>query len=459
MKQILIVDDNPSNLTVVKDILKPSYKVASAASGKMALQFLEKNVPDLVLLDVLMPEMDGFEVLNRIKEMDRVKDIPVIFMTADNSPDMEARCLEAGAVDYIAKPFATRVILSRIERTLEMEELRKNLSERLDQKDKEISEIRYQSQRDALTGVWNRIHAQNHIESRLRETGVGTVFMMDLDNFKAINDNYGHKAGDETLQLFAETVTDLVNKDDLVCRLGGDEFLVFLDGNNDKVEVASLAAGMIESICNAFEESKFETNASVSIGIAQAPIDGDDFDSLYKAADKALYYVKQNGKNDFHFFSDKNELEHRRSGSQIDLDYLREALTRIDGGKGTYLVDYDKFYLIYNFVRRIVERDRQEVQTVLFTLQIDDDNSVNEKAMEEAIDQLESAVYNSLRRVDVSTRYSTRQLIVILMDANTENGRKIADRILENYYKMQENSIRVEYDILEMKGKFVNNRA
>ncbi len=452
MKHILIVDDNKTNLVSAKNALAEMYKVTAVISGEQALKFLERNVPDLILLDINMPEMDGFEVMEQIKRNDNCNQVPIIFLTADNDSATESKCLESGALDFIAKPFVPAVMRSRISRILELEDLRKSLANRLDEKIKEVSDIKSKSLQDALTGLWNRAYTEEAVGVMLKNGVKGSLFMMDMDNFKAINDNYGHIAGDHTLKAFAETLQKYASEGDVVCRIGGDEFMTFVVGEKSKEELSRHAGNIIADMAEFLENCKFETNSSVSVGIAQFPEDGSDFASLYNAADKALYYVKQNGKNSFHFFSDQHATENERACKTMDLNYLREIMHRSDSGRGSYIMDFDSFHHVYNFIRRVVERSNREVQTILFTLSTEtlrEDPNEIEKAME----LLESAVFASLRRVDVSTRYSSRQMIVILLDATEENGSIVANRIMDYFNRLYTGELAFDYDIVKMEGK------
>ena len=452
MKHILIVDDNKTNLTSAKLVLNDIYKVTPVISGAQALKFLENNTTDLILLDINMPEMDGFEVMTKIRATEKSSHIPIIFLTADNDAETESRCLEAGALDFIAKPFVPGVMRSRIGRILELEELRKSLANKLEEKIQEVTDMKSKSQRDPLTGLFNRSYTEELVNKRISEGEHGALFMIDMDNFKAINDNYGHIAGDHTLKMFAETMTKFSSENDILCRIGGDEFVMFVSGETSKSVIGNKASDIISDLCYKLEECKFETNSSVSIGIAQTPDDGSDFNTIYNAADKALYYVKQNGKNSYHFYSDKNAEENRRLSQSVDLQYLRECMKRIDPGRGAYLMDYESFHHVYNFIRRTVERSKREVQTVLFTINSSNPNGRIETAETEvAVELLEQAIFTSLRRVDVSTRYSSRQVIVILLDSNSENGDMVAERVVNCFYKLYTgNNITIEYDIVEM---------
>ena len=451
MKKILIVYDNKLNLTVDKNVLRSIYEVTAVISGAQAIEAVDRQTYDLILLDINMPEMNGFEVLEKFKSNPCSKDIPVIFLTADSDADTETKCFESGALDFIAKPFVPEVMRSRISRILELEDLRKSLAEKLMLKTQEVEDIQSKSQKDALTGLWNRNYTEKLADELLKNGESGSLMMIDMDNFKAINDNYGHIAGDRTLKMFAETLESYCGKDDILCRIGGDEFVVFVRSVHSKNELSNLAGDILADLCRKLDECKFDTNSSVSIGIAQAPDDGTEFKDLYNAADKALYYVKQNGKNSFHFYSDKKEAESNRASNAVDLDYLREIMDRTDAGHGAYLMDYDNFHHVYNFIRRFVERNKDDVSTLLFTAVSATGDEPEVSEVEAALEVLEKAIYNSLRRVDVSTRYSSKQLVVLLMNANAENSEIVAKRIIDVFNKIYtDGKIRLEYGIAQM---------
>ena len=342
---------------------------------------------------------------------------------------------------------------SRIDRALELDELRRNLADKLEQKTREVTDMKSKSRQDALTGLWNRVYTEEKVNEMISQGTKGALMMIDMDNFKAINDNYGHIAGDQTLKMFADTLRTLSGKDDVLCRIGGDEFVVFIKDVTSKDLLSKRASDIISDLCVKLEQCKFETNSSVSIGIAQTPGDGMDFNKLYNSADKALYYVKQNGKNSFHFFSDKIQEENSRAGKIVDLNYLRDFMTRADSGNGAYLLDFDSFHHVYNFIYRFVQREGKDVQTLLFTVTEKDDKELEVTEMELVMELLEKAIYTSLRRSDVSTRYSSKQIIVILMDTNTENGDMVAERILDCFHELyKREDVQIDYGIACMEG-------
>ena len=160
MKTILVVDDDKLNLSAARKVLSGEYKVIPVVRGTQVLSYLENEECDMILLDISMPEMDGFELLRKIRTMENGKDIPVIFLTADNDTETETRCFKEGAIDFIVKPFVPAVMQSRIGRALELEELRRGLADKLEKKTREVSDIKSKSYQDALTGLWNRAYTE-----------------------------------------------------------------------------------------------------------------------------------------------------------------------------------------------------------------------------------------------------------------------------------------------------------
>lgn len=447
MKTILVVDDDKLNLSAARKVLSGEYKVIPVVRGTQVLSYLENEECDMILLDISMPEMDGFELLRKIRTMENGKDIPVIFLTADNDTETETRCFKEGAIDFIVKPFVPTVMQSRIGRALELEELRRGLADKLEKKTREVSDIRSKSYQDVLTGLWNRAYTENAVNEMISQEKKGALFMLDMDNFKAVNDNYGHIAGDETLKIFAGTLKKFAGEGDILCRIGGDEFMIFVKGVTEKSELSSRAADIISDFQKKFAALSFEIECSVSIGIAQTPEDGLEFNKLYNSADKALYYVKQNGKNAYHFFSDKLQKEKSRAGKIVDLKYINSLMSRADDGQGAYFLDIDSFHHVYNFICRFVKRNEKDVQTVLFTVN-EENQEIDVTEMELILETLEKAIYTSLRRSDVSTRYSSKQIVVILMDTDEVNGSMVADRILDCFYKMYSHQeVQIDYDI------------
>ena len=434
MKTILVVDDNKMNLATARTVLSNDYKVIPVMRGQQALTYLESSECDIVLLDINMPDMDGFEVLQRIRSMEKCRNIPVIFLTADNDADTETRCFKAGAVDFIAKPFVPEVMASRISRALEIEQLRRTLADKLEQKTRE-------SQQDALTGLWDREYTEDMVNGMLKEGVTGALMMIDIDNFKSVNDVYGHSTGDKMLRTLADTLRKFAAEGDVLCRIGGDEFVVFIKDASVEAVTRKRAMDTIADLNDRIEEFGFEIDTSISIGIACVPDDGQDFTALYSSADKALYYVKRNGKNSFHFFSEKIETDAKGGQELVDLKYLQELLHRTDSGRGVYLLALESFQCVYNFIRRYIYHfEKEDATMLLFTLEAAEDTTVMEA--------LEKVIGMYLRRSDVTTRYSNRQIVVILTNTLPEKGQKVAERVIERFNQIYPaGPVRIEYSV------------
>ncbi len=447
-KHILIVDDVTTNLKLAAEVLQEKYKLSMAKSGQQAIQFLQKAKPDLILLDIRMPEMDGYQTLELIKSDPTTANIPVVFLTVDDQRESEIRGLKMGAMDFILKPFEPEVMLSRIDKILQIEDLRKNLS---------IS-----ARKDVLTGLWNRKHLEDEVERFLEETGKKCVFMiMDIDNFKQVNDTYGHIMGDAVLECIGRILKHSVGPRDIAARIGGDEFAVFLKGDYSDEEIKEYCKMIFNQIEVELSEVMEEKNViTLSIGVAQAPIDAYDYLGLYSKADKALYFVKQNGKNDFHFFRQKEEeLKKEETGaetedSSVDMEKLEQFVAERNEAAGAYRVEYEGFKHIYHFVSRGLGRNGQTVQMALFTLNYIKSMGVTPEILHKAMKELERAIIVSLRQGDVTTQYSSFQYVVLLMNTNEENGEKVVQRILDTWEQMNEYSgIQLDYAIKQVEAR------
>ena len=318
-------------------------------------------------------------------------------------------------------------------------------------------ETKSELEKDSLTGFLNRRSFEEKIEKFLRKPmSYGTFFMMDMDNFKSVNDTYGHLAGDELILTFVDIIKNCVREQDFVCRVGGDEFAIFFP-YLDKEKVIRKRADEIIS-CFAKERDRLGyANCSVSIGIMTkyAKSNNMDYDNLYKCADNALYYVKNNGKDDFHIYASAimdggmDSLEQE----QIDVQQLIHRVAERKEYMGAYRVEYDSFSYIYRFIARNVERTKQPVQIVLFTFPLKEKSEEEVMKIQNSLALLEKAIAQSLRRGDVTSRMSLTQQIVILMGANKENGMHVVDRMVQCYEGLAgEEGLKFEYDIKDVSG-------
>ncbi len=668
---VLVVDDSPMNRKFAERILKDEYHVVSADSGKQALELLEEYEPKLILLDFRMPEMDGAETMERIRENPDWAKIPVIILTADSAPETEKEFFEMGAADFIAKPFVPMTVKSRISRLIELYGLRLELEDKLEEKsklleklslnsiltiantidakdaytsghsvrvakcseeiarrlgwseeevrniyhigllhdigkigvpdsilnkpsrltDEEFVQIKkhpviggeilknirmihgvsdgalYHHERydgkgypfglagenipycariiaiadaydamtsnriyraklpnervmaefercsgtqfdphlahvfvgmlkedfylppetrregdnavnerwnitdgdnslvdrilaeygteknalDSLTGIHNRGYGEKAIEGLLAEAHKGALLIVDLDDFKNVNDTYGHLMGDKVLKLLAAALASNVEDKDVLFRVGGDEFVVFYTDEGKREALLEKVQGIRDAFAANLKGIEMENLTHISAGIALCPFDGRSFSALYSSADKALYYVKENGKNSCRFFrGDVRKAPEQRPGT--DLDHIRRVLEgNMDEGRGLFRVPYEEFPNLYSYLSRCVKRKGQMVQTILYTLGSESQDNLDNSACEEAMSTLEIAAAYSLRMVDVGSRYSSLQYIVTLVDTNLENGRMVADRVVNQFYKIYAGSgVTLSYDIQTM---------
>ena len=291
---ILVVDDMTTTLLLIHDLLKDTYEVKIAKSGTKALEILESpNDIDLILLDVEMPDINGYEVCKILKNNEQIKNIPIIFITGRTSQEDEEYGLNLGAIDYITKPFNKAIVKLRIKNYLNLK-IKNDMLEKL-------------SMYDGLTNIRNRRFFDETFEKTFseikRDKKSLAVLMIDIDFFKPYNDNYGHGQGDETLRKVAKALEKTIKRaSDFVARYGGEEFVILLkDINKDGVEaVANNLLNAVRELKITHEFSKIENYVTVSIGVSYYNSSSDitKLELLLKA-DETLYNVKNSGRNNF----------------------------------------------------------------------------------------------------------------------------------------------------------------
>jgi len=322
--KILVVDDTPANLVVMRHALKSvDAEVVTVSSGNAALAACVHNQFALILLDVQMPEMDGYEVAELLSRETLTRDTPVIFITASGVLESDRiRGYQAGAVDYITKPVNDLVLLAKVKIFIdlyrsreELQYLLKTLDARnqrlqslIEEREAAEREALRQATHDPLTGVPNRILLMDRLQSAMtRSTRSGMPFALiylDIDGFKPINDTHGHHVGDLLLKEITQRLQGEIRKSDTVARLGGDEFALILEEVHD-VPVATVAA--CNKICGVLrlpfhlrddQGDRFITaEVGASLGIAFFPNSGTRAEQLLRAADNAMYTAKKAGRN------------------------------------------------------------------------------------------------------------------------------------------------------------------
>lgn len=292
---LLIVDDSRFQRTVLQKIFSQYFHIIEAASGEACFEIVKEKHEeiDLILLDLVMPEMDGFEVLCRRQQMPELKKIPVIVLTTSDTTYVQARAFELGASDFIIKPVEPAIARSRINNVLEAER-------RLQDILKKQETWRLKAEVDEMTHLLNKSTTE-HTISHLLSTYPSeqhAMLVVDIDNFKAINDIYGHEMGDHTICVIAGTLASHSSGTDIVGRIGGDEFIVFMRNIPSKSAVHQRAQDILEAIRDK-ETLSIPENVTISIGIAYTEMLGSSYVSLFQKADSALSNSKKSGKQCF----------------------------------------------------------------------------------------------------------------------------------------------------------------
>lgn len=291
MEKILIVDDSPTQAAQLKSILEDEYEITAVQTGEDGLCAASSGEYTLVLLDVVMPGMDGFMLLKKLQEEVITQHIPVILITGLSTIEDEQRGLTLGAVDYIVKPFHPLIVKARVHTHIKLYQYRK--------------QVEYQSMTDQLTGVANRRRHDRYCPIKWQEAArlqvPFSVCMFDIDKFKVYNDTFGHPAGDKVITAVAKTVSSYLRRStDFFARYGGEEFVAFLMGDN-----ADSAFEQIKKARQAVEDLHIPHHPSVSEwvtisvgGVTAIPQRSEgSYDTYLKVADTMLYDAKRFGRN------------------------------------------------------------------------------------------------------------------------------------------------------------------
>ena len=293
-QKILIVDDAETNLMILSNLLAEEGEIISATDGAQAIALAEADLPDLILLDVSMPGMDGYEVCRRLKSDIRTRDIPIVFVTGRTEDNDQEKGLSLGAIDYILKPYSPLIVLARIRNHLALQKAHQDLKIA-------NAELTRLATTDFLTGVWNRRRFMELGEAevaRVRRSGRSFgMAMMDVDHFKSVNDTHGHDAGDNVLRALAEACVDRLRNVDIVGRMGGEEFALILpetDPQGAMLTVERLREYLSEL---AIPIDSGTLTVTVSIGVTTVRDPSDTIEGALKRADEALYKAKGSGRN------------------------------------------------------------------------------------------------------------------------------------------------------------------
>ena len=289
--KIMIVDDENVNIAILSQILSPEYDLITAMNGNDVLKLAETELPDLILLDIAMSGMNGFDVIRKLKSFDATKDIPVIIITARNNLDDEEKAFLLGAVDYMTKPFNNTIVITRIETHLRIVRQRK--------------EIEQLNLADSLTGLSNRQGFDKFMELEwrraIREKKALSLLVIDIDSFKAYNEAYGHVQGDELLKAIASVFTKCARRSsDLSARISGEEFAMLLPDTawEFSLLIAENVRKNIKSTILPTIDGKIQTSVTVSIGlVTKTPLQNDNIEDFFDMAYDCMSEAKLAGRD------------------------------------------------------------------------------------------------------------------------------------------------------------------
>jgi len=350
--RILVVDDHEDNIELLRARLEArGYQVEGASDGQAALDAVERSCPDLILLDVMMPKMDGMEVVRRLKAKRETKElpfIPVIMQTALDSTENKVEGLDAGADDYITKPINFAELEARVNSLLRIKKLQSDLAAinvQLAESKAELSDLNDKLRRISLTDGLTDIDNRRSLEERLREMWQHSLrlnepialIMCDIDKFKSVNDNYGHQAGDSVLKDVAQLLKGAAREIDRVGRYGGEEFLLILSGTvlDAAVTFADRLREIVAGHTFSLPDGRRITR-TISCGVAAWPHPGvTDQEQLLRAADDALYVAKETGRNRVVRHDGKEFNDHAQSKGNNSSDGEKPVKQATGSGAGS----------------------------------------------------------------------------------------------------------------------------
>ena len=431
---IVVVDDEPLSLKNAKEQLnKKGMRVSCLRSGTELIAFMEKNDPDLILLDILMPEMDGFETYSELRKFEEQSGrgrTPVIFLTGENNSETERRGLNAGASDFIHKPFDKDILINRINNTI--------------MNSKTIESLTEEASLDKLTGFLNKASGTEKVSAISKEKA-GALAIMDLDSFKLVNDIFGHDMGDRILVSFSEVIRHNVRSEDVICRVGGDEFMAFFVDVTDENALASLVKRLNDQLiteASALMGNDHGIPLGISVGVVFTNEHADDYQILFQYADSALYKAKQNGKHGYAVYDSVLCEQDADNDLDRDLSNVIRIVSERDEGREALILGQEAFSWNYRFIIRFMKRYNGTVNKVLFRITADEDGVI----FSEIVTQFGAVLKRSIRKSDIIFQYRPNEFFAVLPQLVEKDAPQVIGRVMKEWEKSgYYDRVKIEY--------------
>lgn len=442
MTKILIVDDEAMMRMVAKRILSEQYQILTASSGAEALEVYEREKPELVLSDILMPEMSGFELQEKLYSRygDHIK---IMFMTADESQETADTSQRSGAVDFIRKPFQPNSLLRRVEQLLGDSFTTSNDDPTV----------------DALTGLPARDGVGDQLRAACLECR-GTLMIMDIDCLKLVNDIYGTNIGDILLQGFAEIVRANTRSGDIIGRLSGDEFITFIKNVTDENAISSITRRINDGLIGYAHELMGEAMSiplGVSTGAVYVPENGTNYDALFRAADNALLSVKQRGKHGHAVYKKVAEVPPVMSMEAAGEDdgglrRFTQMFGELQPHSGAFFIKPESFDYLFQFLMRYTITYHRTACKLLFSISPKSPN-VDVNCFAEAISCFGDTISAMLRKSDLIAQVEENEYLLFLPEISEPDANKLVSRLLKGWEaKAFSATVNVEYEMEMVNG-------
>ena len=421
---IIVVDDDTTNLQAAGKILSQrGFRVTALKSGRAMLDYIKENgVPELILLDIMMPDMDGFEALEKLREweaQEKLSETPVIFLSSEDDSGVETKGFEKGVSDYIHKPFVPDVLLQRLQKVIGTKE--------------KMDRIEEDAQTDAMTGFYNKATTREKLEDICQDR-TGCLCMIDLDSFKSINDIYGHDMGDQILIAFTKIIKENVPEGSLCGRIGGDEFLVFINDLTNEVKLKDFTDKLNTEIMakakSLFGED-FLVPLGASVGAVMVPEQGRSFSDLFHMADTALYDVKGEGKHNYALYRKGVSNLHDAQKMEMNLKTLSSLLEERSIPNSVMWMGQEAFGIIYRYMMRYMGRYNVSGFKVLINVKVHDD--VPDEDVIGIIEEVKVMLQGSLRNSDVMMQTAKDQFFVLLPELDSDNIDVVIERMMKGW--------------------------